>query len=58
MIFPAGKNQTKRNTPMKKITLPQDKNPSGISARSALDEILREGARKMLQEAIEDEVDL
>lgn len=43
---------------MKKITLSQDKNPSGISARSALDEMLREGARKMLQEAIEAEVDL
>jgi hypothetical protein len=38
MIFPARKNQTKRNTLMKKITLSQDKNPSGISARSVLNE--------------------
>lgn len=43
---------------MKKITLSQDKNPSGISSRSALDEMLRDGARKMLQEAIEAEVAL
>ena len=41
---------------MKKIILSQNKNPSGISARSALDEMLRDGARKMLQEAIEAEV--
>lgn len=41
---------------MKKIDLPQDKNPAGISPRSALEEVLREGARKMLQEAIEVEV--
>lgn len=41
---------------MKKFVLPQDKNLSGISPRSALDEILRDGARKMLQEAIETEV--
>lgn len=41
---------------MKKIDLPQDKNPAGISPRSALEEVLREGARKMLQEAIEIEV--
>ncbi|MGH2639190.1 MAG: IS256 family transposase [Rhabdochlamydiaceae bacterium] len=41
---------------MKKFVLPQDKNPSGISPRSALEEVLREGARKMLQEAIETEV--
>ena len=41
---------------MKKFDLPQDKNPSGISARSALEEILRAGAKKMLQEAIEAEV--
>jgi len=41
---------------MKKFALPNDKNPSGISVRSALEEILREGARKMLQEAIEAEV--
>ena len=41
---------------MKKFDLPQDKNPSGISPRSALEEVLREGAKKMLQEAIETEV--
>lgn len=41
---------------MKKFDLPQDKNPSGISPRSALEAVLREGARKMLQEAIETEV--
>jgi transposase-like protein len=41
---------------MKKFALPNDKNPSGISVRSALEETLREGARKMLQEAIEAEV--
>lgn len=41
---------------MKKLDLPQDKNPAGISPRSALEEVLREGARKMLQEAIEIEV--
>jgi len=41
---------------MKKFDLPQDKNPSGISPRCALEEVLRNGARKMLQEAIEAEV--
>lgn len=41
---------------MKKFDLPRDKNPSGISARSAFDEVLRQGARRMLQEAIEAEV--
>jgi transposase-like protein len=41
---------------MKEFDLPQDKNPSGISPRSALEEVLREGAKKMLQEAIETEV--
>lgn len=41
---------------MTKLPLPQDKNPSGISARSALEECLRDGARKILQEAIELEV--
>lgn len=41
---------------MKKIDLSQDKNPAGISPRSALEEVLREWARKMLQEAIEMEV--
>lgn len=40
---------------MKKIDLLQDKNPT-ISPRSALEEVLREGAQKMLQEAIETEV--
>ena len=41
---------------MKKFALPEDKNLSGISVRSALEEVLRDGARKMLQEAIENEV--
>ena len=41
---------------MKKFDLPQDKHPAGISPRSALEEVLREGAKKMLQEAIETEV--
>lgn len=41
---------------MKKFDLTQDKNPAGISPRSALEEVLREGAKKMLQEAIETEV--
>ena len=41
---------------MKKFVLPQDKNPSVISTRSALDEVLRDGAKKLLQEAIEIEV--
>jgi len=41
---------------MKKFVLPQDKNPSEISPRSAFEEVVREGARKMLQEAIETEV--
>lgn len=41
---------------MRKIDLPQYKNPTGISPRSALEEVLREGAKKMLQEAIETEV--
>lgn len=30
---------------MKKFDLPQDINPSGISVRSALEEMLRDGAR-------------
>jgi hypothetical protein len=41
---------------MKNFFLPQDKNLPGISARSALEEVLRDGARKMLQAAIENEV--
>ena len=41
---------------MKKFALPEDKNLSGISARSALDELLRNRAKRMLQEAIEYEV--
>ncbi len=41
---------------MKKFVLPHDKNPSGTSPRSAFEEVLREGARKMLQEAMEAEV--
>ena len=56
MIFLEGKNQTKRNTLMKKFALPQDKNLSEISTRSALEEVLRDGAKRMLQEAIETEV--
>lgn len=41
---------------MKKFARPEDKNLSEITARSALDEVLRDGAKKMLQEAIENEV--
>lgn len=41
---------------MRKFVLEQDKNPSVISPRSALDEVLRKGAKKLLQEAIEMEV--
>ena len=41
---------------MKKFALPKDKNPSEVSIRSALEDVLREGARKILQEAIENEV--
>ena len=41
---------------MEKFAHPQDKNLSGISIRSPLEEILRDGARRMLQEAIESEV--
>src|SRR5271155_1674861 len=41
---------------MKKFTLPQVKNPLELPARSALEEVLRDGARKLLQEAIENEV--
>jgi len=41
---------------MEKFANPQDKNLSGISVRSALEETLRAGARRMLQEAIESEV--
>ncbi len=41
---------------MKKFALPQDKNLSEMSARSALEEVLRDGAKRLLQEAIENEV--
>lgn len=41
---------------MEKFAHPQDKNLLGISIRSTLEETLRDGARKMLQEAIESEV--
>lgn len=41
---------------MEKFASSKEKNISGISARSALEEALRDGARKMLQEAIESEV--
>jgi len=41
---------------MKKFALPEVKNPSEIPARSALEEVLRDGAKRLLQEAIEYEV--
>lgn len=41
---------------MKNFAFSEDKNISGISARSALEEVLRDGARRLLQEAIESEV--
>lgn len=41
---------------MEKFAHPKDKNLSGISIRSTLEETLRDGARRMLQEAIESEV--
>ena len=41
---------------MKKFTLPQVKNPSENTARSILEEVLRDGAKRLLQEAIEYEV--
>ena len=41
---------------MKKITLSHDENPGVFSPRSALEQVLRDGARRMLQEAIENEV--
>ncbi len=41
---------------MKKFTLPQVKNPSENPARSVLEEVLRDGAKRLLQEAIEYEV--
>lgn len=41
---------------MKKFTLLQVKNPSETPARSALEEVLRDGAKRLLQEAIEYEV--
>jgi putative transposase len=41
---------------MKKTTLLQVENPENDSARSALDEVLKSGARRLLQEAIENEV--
>lgn len=41
---------------MKKITLPRNENPEVFSPRSALEAVLRDGARKLLQEAIENEV--
>ena len=41
---------------MKNYALSEEKNISGISVRSALEEVLRDGARRMLQEAIESEV--
>lgn len=40
---------------MQKSARPEEINPS-VSARSALDDVLREGAKKMLQAAIENEV--
>jgi len=41
---------------MKKITGPQNEHPGVFSSRTALEAVLREGARKLLQEAIENEV--
>jgi transposase-like protein len=41
---------------MKKFTLPPVKNPSENPARSVLEEVLRDGAKRLLQEAIEYEV--
>lgn len=41
---------------MKKLAQLKDINPSEISARSILEDVLRDGARRLLQEAIEYEV--
>lgn len=41
---------------MKRITLSQERKPEEFSPRSALEAVLRDGARKLLQEAIENEV--
>ena len=41
---------------MKKFALPEFKNLSEIPARSALEEVLRDAAKRLLQEAIEYEV--
>lgn len=41
---------------MKKLAQLKDINPSEISARSVLEDVLRDGARRLLQEAIEYEV--
>ncbi|MBP9840838.1 MAG: hypothetical protein KBC64_00245 [Simkaniaceae bacterium] len=41
---------------MKNFTLPQVKNPSEIPTRSILEEVIRDGAKRILQEAIEYEV--
>jgi hypothetical protein len=41
---------------MKKFTLPPVKNPSEIPTHSVLEEVLRDGAKRLLQEAIEYEV--
>lgn len=41
---------------MKKFTITEDKTLSDISARSMLEDVLRDGAKKMLQKAIENEV--
>jgi len=38
---------------MKKITGPHNEHPGVFSSRTALEAVLREGARKLLQEAIE-----
>jgi putative transposase len=38
---------------MKKFTLPQVKNPSEIPTPSVLEEVLRNGAKRLVQEAIE-----
>ena len=56
MIFQPRINQTKRNTLMKNLSKEKDINLPEISPRSALEEVLRDGARRLLQEAIEQEV--
>ncbi len=56
MVFSQRKKSTKKEYAHEKVCPTTDKNPSVISTRSALDEVLLEGAQKLLQEAIEFEV--